>query len=81
MHKFKELEWNLTQESEGIHADPNGLEYKYLISPIHDGKVKFAILDANYENLPKFPEICESTNLAKQKANDHYQSILQNFIA
>lgn len=77
--KFKALTWNPTIETSGLYAEPSGLEYKYQIS--HDNSlVQFAILDANHEFMPGYPEYCQSTSHAQEKANQHYQSVLKRFI-
>ena len=80
MYKFKQLNWFQQCEADGVFAEPHGLAWRYSISDIKNGHFQFAILDADYDYLPGFPESCTSFAEAKEKAMKHYLSFLVELV-
>lgn len=80
MTQFKPLKWHTHNDLDGVYATLEGLKWRYSILVHRKEKVELALLDADFEYISGFPKFCKSIPEAQEKAADHYNLLLQNFI-
>lgn len=82
MYKIKNLKWKTSQgEQEALVAKPSGLQWHYCITPQESEQYSLDLLDSYYEYAPGFPKTYTSIKKAKQKANEHYISVVGKLLA